>query len=211
LATWWALDRLIALPEHGPPEQLLEVITPEAMDSMAVPDRQYESIIQYFALRGDAGRAREFLQEMEQSGYPELGRDLQRDFDRSRGWATIAAGDTDRGLEHLRAGIDGAECTPCSLGAMAIAHDAAGNPDSALAYWEEYLDTNWGLASIAAWARPSAFRRLGEIYESRGERDKAVEYYNRFVELWQNADAELQPQVEDARERMARLVGEANR
>jgi tetratricopeptide (TPR) repeat protein len=211
LATWWGFARLMALPEHGPSEQLLGGITPEAMDSMAVPDRQYESIIQYFALSGDAARASEFLQKMEQSGYPELGRDSRRDFDRSRGWAAIAAGDTDRGLDHMRAGIDGFACKPCGLGAMAIAHDAASNPDSALAYWEEYLDTYWGLPSIEAWARPLAFRRLGEIYESHGERDKAVEHYDRFVELWKNADAELQPQVTDTRERIARLIGEANR
>ena len=94
---------------------------------------------------------------------------------------------------------------------MAIAHDAASNPDSALVYWEAYLDTYWGLPGIEAWARPLAFRRLGEIYEARREPDKAVGYYNEFVELWQNADAELQPQVADARERIARLVGEGSR
>lgn len=199
----------MARPELGPSEQLLEVITPQAMDSISVPDRYYESIIQYFALSGDATRARAFLLDMEQSGYPELGRDLRRDFDRSQGWAAIAAGDTDLGLEHMRAGIDGFECKPCGYGAMAIAHDAASNPDSALTYWEAYLDTYWGIPNIEAWARPLAFRRLGEIYESRGERDKAVEYFNRFVELWKDADAELQPQVADTRERIARLAGEA--
>ena len=38
--------------------------------------------------------------------------------------------------------------------------------------------------------------------------DRAVEYYNQFVELWRNADPEFQPQVADTRERIARLVGE---
>jgi len=211
LVTWWELNRLMMMPEIGVSERLLEVVTPDVMDSIAVPDRYYESIIQYFALRSDAARASEFLREMEQSGYPELGRDLRRDFDRSQGWAAIAAGDMDRGLQHMRAGVDGFECKPCGLGAMAIAHDAASNPDSALVYWEAYLDTYWGIPNIEAWARPLAFRRLGEIYEARGERDKAVEYYDRFVELWQNADPELQPQVADTRERIARLVGEGGR
>jgi tetratricopeptide (TPR) repeat protein len=208
LVTWWELARLLAFPELGPSDQLLGVITPEAMDSIAVPDRYYESIIQYFALSGDEERAHELLRDMEQSGYPELGRALRRDFDRSRGWAAIASGNPERGLELLRAGIDGFECKPCGLGAMAIAHDAAGNSDSVRVYWEAYLDTHWGLPTIEAWARPRAFRRLGEIYESRGERDKAVEYYDRFVGLWENADPELQPIVSDLRARMARLVGE---
>ncbi len=56
---------------------------------------------------------------------------------------------------------------------------------------------------------PAAYRRLGEFYEARGDRDHAVEYYNDFVELWKDADPELQPQVTDIRNRIARLVDEA--
>ena len=55
---------------------------------------------------------------------------------------------------------------------------------------------------------PFALRRLGELYEARGDRDQAVEYYQRFIDLWRDADAELQPQVDDARQRLVALVGE---
>jgi hypothetical protein len=37
---------------------------------------------------------------------------------------------------------------------------------------------------------------------------KAVEYYNEFVELWKDADPDLQPVVSEVRERIARLVRE---
>lgn len=50
--------------------------------------------------------------------------------------------------------------------------------------------------------------RLGELYEEAGDRDKAVEFYSQFVELWTDADAELQPLVEDVRGRIARLMEE---
>ena len=50
---------------------------------------------------------------------------------------------------------------------------------------------------------------LGELYEARGDREKAVEQSNEFVELWKDASPELQPQVRDVRQRLARLVGEA--
>jgi DNA-binding SARP family transcriptional activator len=53
-----------------------------------------------------------------------------------------------------------------------------------------------------------ALRRLGELYEQRGERQKAIDYYNEFAELWEDADAELQPLVDDVRQRIARLIGE---
>jgi hypothetical protein len=46
------------------------------------------------------------------------------------------------------------------------------------------------------------------MYEERDEIDKAIDHYSRFVELWQDADVELQPVVEEVRGRIARLVGE---
>jgi len=51
---------------------------------------------------------------------------------------------------------------------------------------------------------PSHFRR-GEIYEKLGEREKAVQHYRRFVELWKNCDEELRPQVEAAQQKLAAL------
>jgi hypothetical protein len=54
----------------------------------------------------------------------------------------------------------------------------------------------------------ATYKRLGELHEARGAREKAVEYYNSFVELWANADEELQGQVSDVRNRIARLVSE---
>jgi tetratricopeptide (TPR) repeat protein len=98
------------------------------------------------------------------------------------------------------------------------AFELVGEPDSAIAAYERYLrehllppmgccGLNRQLAADAAW-RAWLFVHLGELYEERGEREKAVDYYNRFVEQWQDADQELQPQVQDVRERLARLVGE---
>jgi len=50
-----------------------------------------------------------------------------------------------------------------------------------------------------------AARRLGELYEARGDIAKAIASYEEFVTLWKNADAELQPQVADIKARIARL------
>jgi eukaryotic-like serine/threonine-protein kinase len=46
------------------------------------------------------------------------------------------------------------------------------------------------------------------MYEARGERARALEYYGRFVTLWKDADPELQPAVREVRGRMAALAGE---
>ncbi len=50
-----------------------------------------------------------------------------------------------------------------------------------------------------------ALRRLGELHEARGERAKAIDYYTRFTDQWADADAILQPLVQDVRGRISRL------
>ncbi len=42
----------------------------------------------------------------------------------------------------------------------------------------------------------------------RTKLDKGIEYYDKSVDLWQDADEELQPIVRDIRNRIARLFGE---
>jgi hypothetical protein len=41
-------------------------------------------------------------------------------------------------------------------------------------------------------------KRLGELYEAKGQRDKALQHYRSFLALWKDADPELQPKVTDA-------------
>jgi hypothetical protein len=52
---------------------------------------------------------------------------------------------------------------------------------------------------------PVAQRRLGELYEARGDRARAALHYAAFIDLWKGADPDLQPQVADVRQRVARL------
>jgi tetratricopeptide (TPR) repeat protein len=47
--------------------------------------------------------------------------------------------------------------------------------------------------------------RLGQIYEHKGDRRRAIEHYARFLELWRNSDPALQPLVQQARDALARL------
>ena len=43
---------------------------------------------------------------------------------------------------------------------------------------------------------------------ARGDHAKAREYYGRFVDLWKEADPELQPLVADARAELRQLSGQ---
>jgi tetratricopeptide (TPR) repeat protein len=54
---------------------------------------------------------------------------------------------------------------------------------------------------------PLSRRQLGSVYEALEEYDKARESYEYFVHYWQDADPELQPMVEEARQAIIRLKG----
>ncbi len=45
----------------------------------------------------------------------------------------------------------------------------------------------------------------GRLYEQLGERERAISSYERFLSLWKDAEAPLQPQLRVAREALARL------
>jgi eukaryotic-like serine/threonine-protein kinase len=100
-------------------------------------------------------------------------------------------------------------CATCGVFEHAQAYEQAGEPDSALATYAQLVAAQgFGGTQENSYAFAAASLRLGELYEQRGDRAKALEYYGRFVGLWKNADPELQPVVRDVRGRLARLVGE---
>jgi eukaryotic-like serine/threonine-protein kinase len=97
-------------------------------------------------------------------------------------------------------------CPPCIEARLGRAFDLAGMPDSAIVMWERYVTTpNTFSWSVDADFLAGAHKRLGELYEARGEPEKALSHYLQFVELWKDADPELQPKVREVRARITRL------
>jgi tetratricopeptide (TPR) repeat protein len=100
-------------------------------------------------------------------------------------------------------------CILCGTFEMAEAFAKLGQPDSARAYYERYLATGGAFRVRSDMDHLAAtYQRLGELYEAKGDRAKAREYYVKLLDLWKTADPELQPIVKDTRERVARLSGE---
>jgi tetratricopeptide (TPR) repeat protein len=97
-------------------------------------------------------------------------------------------------------------CPHCNDLDLARAYDLANVPDSAIYYWERYLSEPF----LRSPSRDAAYlggihKRLGELYEAKGEYAKAESHLTAFVELWKNADPELQPKVADAKRRLAAI------
>jgi hypothetical protein len=105
-----------------------------------------------------------------------------------------------------RAGDIGS-CTICILPVMGMAYDYAQQPDSAIAVLTRYVESTAVLNRLGSneFFLAGSYKRLGELWEAKGNREKAAHYDALFVDLWKNADADLQPKVAEARKRLARL------
>jgi hypothetical protein len=53
-----------------------------------------------------------------------------------------------------------------------------------------------------------SIKHAARLADELGDTEKAALYYAQFVELWADADAELQPQVDAARARLEEILRE---
>jgi DNA-binding SARP family transcriptional activator len=93
---------------------------------------------------------------------------------------------------------------------QARAFDALGRPDSALVHYHQALriERDPGFPTSAGILLPLApvHRRIGEMAEEAGDTSTAARQYRAFLDLWAEADAELQPEVDRVRRRVARIA-----
>jgi tetratricopeptide (TPR) repeat protein len=103
-------------------------------------------------------------------------------------------------------GLPSSDCMVCTPLLLALAYDRGKQADSARKYFTQYDEmTGSGRQGVDRFNLAFALFRLGELYQEANDTKRALGYYGRFVELWANADPELQPRVTEARKRMAEL------
>jgi tetratricopeptide (TPR) repeat protein len=178
------------------------------LSQMEAVDRPYTALAAAYAEAGRPERARALLREFE-AAVPEGVRRGNPGRHEAAAAIALAEGRPRDAIAAYRTEYDEAGCGLCALGELGRAYEVAGEPDSALATYERALATRRLLGLFdEALTLAHTYRRLGELYEERGDRARAREYYGRFVELWAGADQELQPAVREARARLARLATE---
>jgi tetratricopeptide (TPR) repeat protein len=84
-----------------------------------------------------------------------------------------------------------------------LAYYRDGDLENARQEYERVISLTTGRQSSADLYAKS-FYMLGIIHEQQGNRDKATENYEKFLDIWKNADPGI-PEVEDARKRLAGL------
>jgi tetratricopeptide (TPR) repeat protein len=90
-----------------------------------------------------------------------------------------------------------------SLYHLGEAHLGNGDLQAARDAYEEAINLTTGKMYWGdLWAK--SHYKLGEIYEKLGNRTKAIEHTEKFLEMWKDADPGL-PEVDDAKKRLAGL------
>jgi tetratricopeptide (TPR) repeat protein len=181
-----------------------------------IPEEQRATfqITNFYAVSGQPEKARAIFARDEAQVRDSIARRLaEPQLHRQRGEVLLAEGKPLEAIAEFRASemtVDGpiGNCLICLSVPLGRAFDRANMPDSTIYWFEHYLATpamNRLNLDLDVSSVPNISRRLGELYEARGDRAKAAAYYQKFVDLWKNADPELQPQVAEIRQRLARL------
>ena len=79
-----------------------------------------------------------------------------------------------------------------------------GDIENAQKTYENVSTLNTGRFSEFSTAYAKSFYMLGKIYEEMGFKGKAIENYEKFLEIWKDADPGL-PEIEDAKARLRKL------
>jgi eukaryotic-like serine/threonine-protein kinase len=202
-------------PERGL-QRLEAIVTSAEWNATSPGDRNYPKVVELFARAGKPDRARAMLAAWQASDIYAKTADARAQIAGLEGEIALAEGKHDEAIRQFRASASSADgilvaCLSCVWFDLARAFDAAGQADSATAYFERYLaitpaERGFGPNSSDNIALATVEKRLGEIYDSRKDKSKALAHYGAFADLWKAADPELQPTVVTVRKRMAELV-----
>ena len=179
------------------------------ISSLPMLQRPYLQVASWQAIGGEPDRARATLAAFEREVTDSALRRAQGSLmDKVLGDIALAEGRWQDALAYFRK-MDMGACEDCRSAVLGRAYDEAEMPDSAIAEMERYANKRPSPERIYfdAVYLAATLKRLGELYDARGDRAEAAEAYSRFVELWKDADPELQPHVDAARKRLDMLRG----
>lgn len=187
---------------------LLEELSTSELARQLPPEDLAHFIYAVFHLEfQDAEGLRQVLDGWERVPEEALSASASFEMEFFRRWLDGGSGDPEGMLQALQRLEEAADCPDCYGAWRARFLEAAGRLDEALAAWQALRSRPipnrvWALALI-----PSAHHETARLAEMVGDTVLALEAYEAFVDLWRNADPELQPRVQAARERMAALSG----
>jgi tetratricopeptide (TPR) repeat protein len=192
-STWSFASWEVPVPE----DELARIMSPDAMDA---PNAFPAYCIALYAIdKGDSRlldgalgslEAREAAaRESENTGQAEF---VARLSEAVHGYSLWKQGDLEEARSLLESSLrNGSFYWPTLIGDL---HVERGDFEEAVRYYR------------SVWTEPMTRLKLARAYEQSGESEKARAAYGYFVSAWAEADPELQPMVEDAKQAIVRLM-----
>jgi eukaryotic-like serine/threonine-protein kinase len=181
-----------------------QALATHPLDSIPLVARPYERIEWIYSLAGRPDLAKLMMAAAERQLPAKDASDADKSRHNMAGNIAVAERRYDDAVREYRA-MDIGYCVSCALPDIAHSYDLAGNRDSAIAVFARYVEAPNRSVVTDQYSLAGAHKRLGELYEERGDRAKAASEFTAFVELWKNADPDLQPLVAEVRRRLTRL------
>ena len=198
LDVWYRDDAGAAL------RQLDDAVRRYPIESYTLIRRPYLNLAMSYAAAGRPDRARTYLARYDAELTDTAFRRMQEP-SLHRVLAEVALAE-DRPLDALaemRLATSVNACRHCNDAELARAFDAAAMPDSAIAAFERYLaERSPARIDFDPTYLPGTYKRLGELYESRGDTVRAHAMYERLIALWKDGDPDARARVEEVRRRM---------
>ena len=175
---------------------------------LAPLDRPYAPLAMAYAAADDPTRAHALLTEYDRTPEADHAREMERDREGALGLVALAEGRPGDAIAAFRRFDDGNACGTCATAWLARAYDRAGNLDSARVLYQQLAEAPSDALWFDAGHLGYAYLRLGQLYQERGERQTAADYYGRLVSLWNAADPDMQAWVRQARAALAAIAGD---
>jgi tetratricopeptide (TPR) repeat protein len=187
-------------------QMLDEALRRYPLERIAPADRPWSALVTVNAVAGRADQARAVVERWKRDVPAER---RGRAYGLALAFVLAAEHHPAEARAAFQAVAESLGCNACVEPWIARTWEAQGAPDSALAHYERYLATPefrlWGHDPTV---RPWLLQRAGELAAQLGRPQQAIQRYSQFVELWKNADPDLQPVVKDVRGRIAKLTAQ---
>ncbi len=219
LATVAAFGLLRTTGDADRSRQWLESLTAKyPLDSVPELDRPYLNLAVLHAALGRTERARSLFAEHHRRIDPEFLQFEQAPIEEyTSAVLHVAEGGYETGIQHLRKAHARQRCKRCMLPMFAEVARLQGRFDREAELLEAYLATpHWSMLTESLPAQggepfwvATALERLAEAYAGAGLISSGAACDRRLVELWKDADPELQHRVRAAHERLRAAAREA--
>jgi serine/threonine protein kinase/Flp pilus assembly protein TadD len=121
-----------------------------------------------------------------------------------KGMIALKTGNYEKAIESIKNAISlDPYYFKSELDSLAMTYHRAGNLEKAATEYEKIINCPTGIRRYED-AYVKSFYMLGKISEQQGDTDKAVENYEKFLDLWNDADPGL-PEVDAAKQRLEEL------